>query len=215
MEFTPRAAELTTLLENRIINYYTDLKERKYRNRLPLLPQRREFSSKHNISRLSEERLMRLLETLQITETQFQEMLAVLKIDVEYVVSLLENKQTFTDFHFMMDCMSFIGKNGFYPEDQINLVKNIILNLEKELNSVRDYNVKPEHLNVSADDDFYDQLVEWEKQKERAREIEERRALPDEERTRLEEEETEEIKKEINLWTAILHCLANKPPKVE
>nr|YP_010554929.1 ATPase subunit 1 [Rhynchospora tenuis]UYP50861.1 ATPase subunit 1 [Rhynchospora tenuis] len=26
MEFTPRAAELTTLLENRIINYYTDLK---------------------------------------------------------------------------------------------------------------------------------------------------------------------------------------------
>ena len=26
MEFTPRAAELTNLLENRIINYYTDLK---------------------------------------------------------------------------------------------------------------------------------------------------------------------------------------------
>jgi hypothetical protein len=131
------------------------------------------------ISRVSEERLMQLLARLEITETQFKEMLDVLQIDREYVVSILENKQAFADFQFMMDYMSFLGTLGISPEDdKICLVKNIILNLEKELMSVRDYNVNPDEVKVDvcSDDNFFDQLVEWERLNERAKEIEERRA---------------------------------------
>lgn len=135
-------------------------------------------------------------------------MCSVLQINRKSVLLLVENSVGFQEFQFIRDSISFLGENGYSTENQINMVREILQNLERELNEVRDYNKKPENVNVWPNaEDFHDQLMESQRLDERTREIEERLALPDEERIIIQEEMTAEIRKDIALWSAILHSL--------
>jgi hypothetical protein len=141
-------------------------------------------------------------------------MCSVLIISRETVIFLLENQIGFKEFQFFRDSISFLGENGYSTENQIDMVREILRNLEIELSQVGDYHVKPENQNVRPDaEGFNDQLTEFCRlqEQERAAEKEERLALPDGERIRIEEEMKDQIRKDISLWSAILHDLENQP----